>query len=94
MRENLHLNPDYPIAQLVDDSVRQTLARSINTVVTVLLPLITLFLFGGETLKNFALTMIIGFIMGSYSSLFMAGPLLALWRSRAKPPTFSKATTD
>ena len=83
VRENLHDTPDRPISDLVDDSVRQTLSRSINTVLTVLLTLTTLFLFGGATLKNFALTLIIGFILGAYSSIFVASPLLAWWRSRS-----------
>ena len=82
VRENLHLTPDRPINELVDDSVRQTLSRSINTVTTVLLTLTTLFIFGGETLRNFALTLIIGFSLGAYSSIFVASPLLAWWRSR------------
>jgi preprotein translocase subunit SecF len=82
VRENLHLTPDRSINELVDDSVRQTLGRSINTVATVLLTLIMLFVFGGETLKNFALTLIIGFSLGAYSSIFVASPLLAWWRSR------------
>jgi preprotein translocase subunit SecF len=82
VRENLQLTPDRPINELVDDSVRQTLSRSINTVTTVLLTLTTLFIFGGETLRNFALTLIIGFSLGAYSSIFVASPLLAWWRSR------------
>ena len=82
VRENLQLTPERPINELVDDSVRQTLSRSINTVTTVLLTLTTLFIFGGETLRNFALTLIIGFSLGAYSSIFVASPLLAWWRSR------------
>ena len=82
IRENAQLHPDQPINELVDESVQQTLTRSINTVLTVLLMLTSLLLFGGETLKNFALTLIIGFVMGAYSSIFVAGPLLAWWRSR------------
>ncbi len=81
VRENLKLHPNQPIDQLVDDSVRQSLSRSINTVFTVLLTLFSIFLFGGETLKIFALTLIIGFTMGAYSSIFIASPLVALWRS-------------
>ena len=83
VRENLHDAPDRPIHTLIDDSVRQTLSRSINTVFTVLLTLITLFLFGGATLKNFALTLIVGFALGAYSSIFVASPILAWWRSRS-----------
>ncbi len=89
IREILTLNPDNSINQVVDDAINQTLTRSINTTLTVLLTLFSLFLFGGETLKNFALTLIIGFTMGAYSSIFIAGPLLAWWRSRtgqSKPP--------
>jgi preprotein translocase subunit SecF len=86
VRENLQLTPDRPINDLVDDSVRQTLTRSLNTVFTVLLTLVTLFLFGGATLKNFALALIIGFTMGAYSSIFVASPLLAWWRSRKSSP--------
>ena len=82
VRENLQLTPDRSINELVDDSVRQTLSRSINTVTTVLLTLTTLFIFGGETLRNFALTLIIGFSLGAYSSIFVASPLLAWWRNR------------
>jgi preprotein translocase subunit SecF len=47
-----------------------------------LFTLVAIFLFGGETLKNFALALIIGFTMGAYSSIFIASTLLALWRER------------
>ena len=82
VREVLKLNPDHHINQIVDDAVNQTLARSINTTLTTLLPLVSIFLFGGETLKFFALALIIGFIAGSYSSIFIASTLLAWWRER------------
>lgn len=82
VRENLKLNPNQPINELVDDSVRQSLARSLNTVFAVLLTLFSIYLFGGETLKIFALTLIIGFTMGAYSSIFVASALLAWWRDR------------
>ncbi|MBD2777678.1 protein translocase subunit SecF [Iningainema tapete] len=84
IRENINLHPTMPIDELVDESVRQSLTRSLNTVFTVLLTLFSLFVFGGETLKNFALALIVGFGMGAYSSIFIASPLLAWWRSRAK----------
>ena len=48
-----------------------------------MLTLLSIFLFGGETLKFFALALIIGFISGAYSSIFIASPLLALWRARS-----------
>ncbi len=82
IREVLSLNPNQPINKVIDDAVNQTLGRSINTTLTVLLTLFAIFLFGGETLKNFALALIIGFTMGAYSSIFIASTLLSLWRER------------
>lgn len=82
IRETLKVSPDLPIDQVVDNAVNQTLGRSINTTLTVLLTLLTLFIFGGETLKNFALALMIGFAAGAYSSIFIASTLLSLWRER------------
>lgn len=82
IREILKLNPNRPINEIVDDAVNQTLTRSINTTLTTLLTLFTIFLFGGETLKNFALALIVGFTTGAYSSIFIASTLLAWWRER------------
>ncbi|MEM6751961.1 MAG: protein translocase subunit SecF [Cyanobacteria bacterium P01_C01_bin.38] len=90
IRETLKANPNRPIVEVVDDAVNQTLARSINTTLTTLLSLIAIFLFGGETLKNFALALILGFAAGAYSSIFIASTLLAWWRERkekSNPPT-------
>lgn len=83
IRENIKLDPDRHIDDLVDDSVNQTLARSINTTLTTVLTLAAIVLFGGETLKFFALALIVGFISGAYSSIFIASTLLAFWRERA-----------
>jgi preprotein translocase subunit SecF len=82
VREVLKNNPGMNINQVVDDAVNQTLTRSINTTLTTLLSLIAIFLFGGETLKYFALALIIGFLTGAYSSIFIASTLLAWWRER------------
>ncbi|MCL6432876.1 MAG: protein translocase subunit SecF [Leptolyngbyaceae cyanobacterium HOT.MB2.61] len=84
VRETLALNPDRSIDEVVDMAVNQTLTRSVNTTFTTLLPLFAIFLFGGETLKYFALALIIGFIAGAYSSIFIASTLLALWRERTE----------
>ncbi|NJO40310.1 MAG: protein translocase subunit SecF [Cyanobacteria bacterium CRU_2_1] len=84
IRETIQINSDRPINDIVDDAVNQTLARSINTTLTTLLPLIAIFLLGGETLKYFALALIIGFVAGAYSSIFIASTLLALWRERGE----------
>jgi preprotein translocase subunit SecF len=81
IRENIAANPEMSIHQIVDDSVNQTLGRSINTTLTVLLPLLAIFFFGGQTLKFFALALIVGFVLGAYSSIFVASTLLGWWRS-------------
>ncbi|MFQ4137454.1 protein translocase subunit SecF [Nodosilinea sp. PGN35] len=82
VRENLKLNPGSHINDVVDSAVNQTLSRSINTSLTTILPLVAIFIFGGQTLKYFALALIVGFLAGSYSSIFVASSLLALWRER------------
>lgn len=82
------------IQNIVDDAVNQTLTRSINTSLTTTLPLIAIFLFGGETLKYFALALIIGFISGAYSSIFIASTTLAWWRSRQEGQKVAIATLD
>jgi preprotein translocase subunit SecF len=82
VREVIKESPGKHIDDVVDDAVNQTLTRSINTTLTVLLTLTSIFLFGGETLKSFALALIIGFTMGAYSSIFIASTLLAFWRER------------
>ena len=82
VRETIQANPTHHINDIVDEAVNQTLTRSINTTSTTLLPLIGIFLFGGDTLKFFALALIVGFIAGVYSSVFVASSLLAFWRER------------
>ena len=91
IREVLNLHSEQHIDQVVDDAVNQTLTRSINTTLTVLLTLFSIFLFGGETLRNFALCLIIGFAAGAYSSIFIASTLLAWWRERTSPYSAHKA---
>jgi preprotein translocase subunit SecF len=92
IRETLEQNPSAPINDIVDAAVNQTLGRSINTTLTTLLTLTAIFLFGGETLRIFALSLIIGFVLGAYSSIFIASTLLAWWRNRAEnSPSLVKA---
>lgn len=82
VREVIADNPTRHINGIVDEAVNQTLGRSINTTLTTLLTLVSIFLFGGDTLKYFALALIVGFITGAYSSIFIASSLLALWREK------------
>lgn len=78
IRERLLKRTGESFSDLVNIGLNQTLFRSINTVLTTLLPLIALYFFGGATIHNFALALIIGVASGAYSSIFIAGPLLAL----------------
>ncbi|MBN3032862.1 MAG: protein translocase subunit SecF [Candidatus Saganbacteria bacterium] len=70
--------------EVVNISIWETLARSINTVLTVIIMVILLLFLGGETLRVFSLTLLIGFCFGAYSSIFIAPPLLVLWEQRDK----------
>jgi len=79
IRENILRKGMGQFEETVNWSLNQTLGRSISTVLTTLLSVIALFIFGGETLKYFALTLIIGITAGAYSSIFIASPLLVSW---------------
>ncbi|MEK7473490.1 MAG: protein translocase subunit SecF [Patescibacteria group bacterium] len=86
VRENL-LKTDLSFPELVDKAVRSTFMRSFNTSMTTLLALIAIYLFGGSSLREFTLTLIIGIAVGTYSSIFIASPLLvsfAKWQRRRK----------
>lgn len=80
IRENLRLYPGQSIEYVVNHSIAQTLVRSLNTSLTVLFVLLSLLLFGGETIKYFVLALFIGIIVGTYSSIFIASPVLVLWQ--------------
>lgn len=83
IRENLRRNEDHNkhegFDEVVGRSIVQTIARSINTSVTVVITLLALYFLGPESTKNFALTLIVGMIAGTYSSIFLASPLLVIW---------------
>ncbi|MEK7376353.1 MAG: protein translocase subunit SecF [Candidatus Margulisiibacteriota bacterium] len=75
---------------VANTSIRQTMARSINTILTVLFMNVCLLIFGGATIKDFALTLLIGFTLGGYSSIFIASPILVMLEgSLGKPKTKS-----
>jgi len=69
---------------VVDRSLNQTIMRSVNTSLVVLLPVASLLLFGGQTLKDFAFAMFVGVAIGAYSSIFIAAPILAIVKGREK----------
>jgi preprotein translocase subunit SecF len=84
VRENLLKTKGGDFNTCVNQSLNQVLVRSISTGSCTLLVLLALFFFGGETLKYFSLTLIIGIIVGTYSSLFLASPLLVTWQGLKK----------
>jgi len=67
--------------EIVNISIAETLARSINTTLTTVIIVLAVLFFGGETLKDFALVLLVGFIVGAYSSIFIASPIVAAWES-------------
>jgi len=80
LRENLRLYVHLSFEEVVNRSVNETLTRSINTSLTVLLTLFALYFFGGQTLKYFILTLSVGIFAGTYSSIFIASPILVSWQ--------------
>jgi len=80
IRENLKRLGSSNFAQTANDSVIQTIDRSLNTSLTVFLVLLALLLFGGESIRWFVVALLIGIISGTYSSIFTASPLLVLWQ--------------
>lgn len=83
LRENFIKNPHQDIGLTTEESVNQTLARSINTSMTVIIVLLALFLLGGTSVKHFILTLIIGIFFGTYSSIFVAAGLVVRWHKKA-----------
>jgi SecD/SecF fusion protein len=82
MRENTLLMKKETYGDMVDLSIRQTMIRSINTTIALLLPLLAILIFGGPTLKDFAFALTIGVVTGTYSSFFVASPMVVLWKER------------
>jgi len=79
IRENKARHMGEPFDEIVNHSVLQTFGRSITTSLTVLLTLLSLFLFGGSAISDFVLALLIGIVIGTYSSIFVASPLLVDW---------------
>jgi SecD/SecF fusion protein len=88
VRENEKLLRKHSYPQIVNISLWETMTRSLNTSAITLLPILSLFLFGGATLKDFAFALLIGILSGAYSSFFIAAPLLVLLKGRE--PEFAR----
>ena len=76
IRENRKISKETSFAKLIDDSINQTLGRTINTSITTLLALLALLVLGGISIKGFAITLTFGVIVGTYSSIFISSPVL------------------
>jgi len=82
IRENERVHRQLDYETLVNHSIVQTLDRSINTQLTVMLTLLALVLFGGSTIRHFVLILLIGVFSGTYSSIFNAAPILVVWENK------------
>lgn len=82
-RENLRQRRKEAIGKVLNDSVNQTLTRTVISNGTTLLSVLGLYLFGGEVLRSFGFTMVIGILVGTYSTIFIAIPLVVWWEERA-----------
>ena len=92
VRENLRKFSDIKIYELTNISINETLSRTIITSATTLLALVSIYLFGGEILKGFSLAMIMGVIFGTYSSIYIANPILV--KLRVSQRTILKEDTE
>ena len=84
LRENFIKNPHQSIELTTEESVNQTLARSINTSLTVIIVLLASYLLGGTSIQHFILVLIIGIFFGTYSSIFVAAAIVVVWHKNSK----------
>jgi preprotein translocase subunit SecF len=94
IRENLHLQRRGTFREIVNVSINQTLSRTVLTSGLTLLTALSLFIFGGQVLNGFSFALVVGIIVGTYSSIFIASPILIFWRDysegrKRRPPAVS-----
>jgi preprotein translocase subunit SecF len=87
IRENLHKNMKDSLPTIFNFSINEVLSRTIITALTTFLAATSLFLFGGEVIHDFAFALVVGILVGTYSSIFIASPLVVVWENRAKRRT-------
>ncbi len=83
IRENLKLKRREGFTDIINESINETLSRTVITSFTTFLVILVLFLFGGEVIHNFSFAMLVGVVIGTYSSIFVAAPLLVEWENIA-----------
>ncbi len=84
LRENIKFKTRESFGNIVNMSINQSLSRTINTALTTVLPVLAIYFFGGSILSDFALALFIGMVAGTYSSIFIASPLLVDWKGELK----------
>jgi SecD/SecF fusion protein len=92
VRENVPILRRFTASQVVNESLAETITRSLNTSLVTLIPIVLLFVFGSGSLKDFAFALVVGIVSGAYSSIFIAAPLLAVFLERE--PGFVKRRHD
>jgi preprotein translocase subunit SecF len=83
IRENMHKNMKESLMNVFNFSINEVLSRTVITALTTLLAALSLFLFGGEVIHDFSFALVVGILVGTYSSIFVASPLVVLWENRA-----------
>ena len=83
IRENMHKSQDHSLTRVINDSINQVLSRTIMTGLTTALVLVALYLLGGTVIHDFAFALLTGIVVGTYSSIFVASPLLTVWDRKA-----------
>lgn len=87
VRENFKNLKQWGVVDLFNNSINQVLSRTINTSLTTLFPVITLFLWGGEVISDFSMALLVGIIVGTYSSIYIAGAIVVEWYLRSPHET-------
>lgn len=90
VRENLKLSRRAPLKELMNRSVNQTLSRTVITSALAFIPVLCLYLFGGEVLRGFSFSLLVGVIVGSYSTIFVASPIVLWWRDLISKTRFGR----
>jgi preprotein translocase subunit SecF len=90
VRENLKLSRRAPMKELMNRSVNQTLSRTVMTSALTFIPVLCLYLFGGEVLRSFSFALLVGVIVGSYSTIFIASPIVLWWRDMISKTRFGR----
>ncbi len=83
IRENFKIEKRKSVFEVINHSVNQSLSRTLNTSITTFIPVIILFIFGGAVLRGFSLALLVGVVVGTYSSMYIANPILYAWTMKA-----------